>query len=117
MGDDTQPSADADSVGEFCRRHGFSRATFYNLRKAGRGPRVMKVNARILISREAGAEFRRRMEAEAEAEANIQRASAPRRSIADHGEPDDDDPDPSPASGRRDRRRAAPERRHSVTDT
>lgn len=53
---------DADSVKEFCRRHGFSPATFYNLRRAGLGPKIFKVGKRTLISREAGAEWRRMLE-------------------------------------------------------
>ena len=57
---------DAHSVPEFCRRHRICRATFYNLRRKGLAPRVMKVGNRTLISREAAAEWRRRMEAEAE---------------------------------------------------
>jgi excisionase family DNA binding protein len=53
---------DASSVAEFCRRHGISRATFYNWLKTGRGPAIMKVGGRTLISREAAAAWRRRME-------------------------------------------------------
>jgi len=55
---------DAYSVDEFCRRHNLCRASFYNLVKAGRGPRIMKVGSRTLISIEAAAEWRRRMESE-----------------------------------------------------
>ena len=53
------------SIGEFCAKHGISRATFYILRKEGRGPLEMKVGARRLISIEAAAAWRRRMEGEA----------------------------------------------------
>jgi predicted DNA-binding transcriptional regulator AlpA len=61
---DQLPLADtlAFSIPEFCRRHGISRAHFYNLSKAGDGPAVMRVGRRTLISAEAAAEWRRRME-------------------------------------------------------
>ncbi len=52
----------AFSIPEFCRRHGISRAHFYNLSKSGDGPAVMRVGRRTLISAEAAAEWRRRME-------------------------------------------------------
>jgi predicted DNA-binding transcriptional regulator AlpA len=54
----------AQTVDEFCADHGLCRATFYNLRSRGRGPRVMKVGARTLISSEAAADWRLQMEAE-----------------------------------------------------
>lgn len=53
----------AYSVAEFCAAHGISRATFYNLLKRGLGPRIMKLGSRTLISTEAAAEWRQRMEA------------------------------------------------------
>jgi hypothetical protein len=56
--------ADALTVDEFCSRHGISRRLFYDLQKQGRGPRIMKVNSRTLVSREAAAEWRRRVEAQ-----------------------------------------------------
>ena len=61
---DSFPLADAlaFSIPEFCRRHGISRAHFYNLSKSGDSPAVMRVGRRTLISAEAAAEWRRRME-------------------------------------------------------
>ena len=53
----------AFSIAEFCRRHGISRAHFYNLSKNGEAPAVMRVGRRALISVEAAAEWRIRMEA------------------------------------------------------
>ena len=50
------------TIDEFCQSHGISRATFYNLRKRGAAPRIMKVGARTLISADAAAEWRERME-------------------------------------------------------
>lgn len=56
---------DAMSIETFCRRHGFSRAMYYIMRDKGRAPREIKVGTRVLISREAAAEWRRRMERDA----------------------------------------------------
>jgi hypothetical protein len=56
--------AQAHTVEEFCQAHRISRGTFYNLLKDDRGPRVMKVGARTLVSNEAAADWRRRMESE-----------------------------------------------------
>ena len=56
------PEMLAFSIPEFCRRHGISRAHFYNLSKSGGAPTVMRVGRRTLISAEAAAEWRRRME-------------------------------------------------------
>ena len=54
---------DAMSLGEFCSRHGISRSSFYLLKKAGEAPRLMQVGDRVLISREAAAEWRHGREA------------------------------------------------------
>jgi hypothetical protein len=56
------PTRAVTSVDGFCREHRISRGHFYNLRKRGDGPAVMKVGRRTLISDEAAAEWRRRME-------------------------------------------------------
>ena len=50
------------SVAEFCHQHGISRGLFYTLAKEGRGPRMAKIGRRTLISHEAAAEWRARME-------------------------------------------------------
>jgi predicted DNA-binding transcriptional regulator AlpA len=50
------------SIQHFCITHGISRATFYNLIKKHLAPRLMKVGKRTLISAEATAEWRARME-------------------------------------------------------
>ena len=55
-------TAQAQTVDEFCQGHRISRGTFYNLLKDGRGPAVMKVGARTLVSTEAASEWRRAME-------------------------------------------------------
>jgi hypothetical protein len=56
---------DAYSILEFCRRHGISHGTYYNLKKSGLGPREAHVLRRILISKEAAADWRRAREGEA----------------------------------------------------
>ena len=56
------PEGLAFSIQGFCRSHGISRAHYYNLRKIGAAPAVMQVGRRTLISAEAAAEWRRRME-------------------------------------------------------
>lgn len=54
----------AYSVPEFCQQHRISRAMFYVLVRDGRGPRLMKVGKRTLISVEAAADWRKLMEAQ-----------------------------------------------------
>ena len=53
---------DAYSVDEFCRRHDLSRAYLYLLWRRGQGPRFMQVGARRIVSKEAGADWRRSLE-------------------------------------------------------
>jgi hypothetical protein len=55
----------AFTIDEFCHAHDLSRAFFYQWRKAGRGPRMMQVGARRLISIEAAQDWRRQMESTA----------------------------------------------------
>jgi predicted DNA-binding transcriptional regulator AlpA len=40
----------AFTIPEFCRRHGISRSTFYNLRRTGQGPRETRIGRRIIIT-------------------------------------------------------------------
>jgi predicted DNA-binding transcriptional regulator AlpA len=64
-----QPSTTARkawTIEEFCAAHGICRATYYNLKKAGKAPPVMKVGGRKqLISEEAATEWRAAMTAAA----------------------------------------------------
>ncbi len=53
---------DAYSIPEFCLRHGFSQAKYFQIAAVGEGPRVMRVGKRVLISREAATEWRRSRE-------------------------------------------------------
>jgi hypothetical protein len=51
-------------VTEFCAAHGIGRSLFYKLVENGRGPKLARVGRRTLISAEAAAEWRKRMEAD-----------------------------------------------------
>lgn len=53
----------AFSILQFCEDHDLSRATFYSLLRDGDAPETMRVRGRVLISREAAEQWRRRMEA------------------------------------------------------
>ena len=52
----------AFSVYGFCLAHGLSRSKFYEMRRAGAGPRIMKCGTRTLISVEAAQAWRRARE-------------------------------------------------------
>lgn len=72
------PERAAYSVNSFCKAHDFSRALFYRSLKEGWGPATMKCAGKTLVSVEAAAEWRRRMEERAnEARANGDGNGAP----------------------------------------
>lgn len=48
----------------FCSDHHISRSFLYKLIKEGQGPRLMKIGRRTLISTEAAADWRAKIEAE-----------------------------------------------------
>jgi predicted DNA-binding transcriptional regulator AlpA len=54
------------SVPVFLAEHGISRSLFYRLVQQGRGPRITKIAGRTLITAEAAADWRARMERETE---------------------------------------------------
>jgi predicted DNA-binding transcriptional regulator AlpA len=56
---------DADTLDDFCERHGFSRSMFYKLRAQGLAPAEFNVGKRVMISKEAGRAWRRQREAAA----------------------------------------------------
>jgi hypothetical protein len=58
---------DAYSIAEFCLRHRISSPLYFKMRKAGRGPREIRIGKKILISKESAADWRRAREAEATA--------------------------------------------------
>ena len=48
------------TIEEFSRAHGFSRATYYNMKKRKQGPDEMWVCGKIIITTEAAARWRKR---------------------------------------------------------
>ena len=52
---------DAYTIPEFCARHRFSRGGYYNLPPEDR-PDELRLGSRVLITREAAARWRRKME-------------------------------------------------------
>lgn len=53
------------TIPEFCAGHGnISKSFFHKLVNEGRGPRLMKIGRRTLISAEAAAAWRAQMEAQ-----------------------------------------------------
>jgi hypothetical protein len=70
------------SIPEFLDGHRISRSLLYRLIKEGRGPRITKIAGRTLISAEAAAEWRARMERETEQSARSPRAPGGRRQEA-----------------------------------
>jgi hypothetical protein len=57
-------SKSAQTINEFCEDNRICRATYYNLRKSGRGPKIIKIGAKTIITDENAAEWRARMQAE-----------------------------------------------------
>jgi hypothetical protein len=54
----------AKGIDQHCKANNYSRATYYNQRRLGKGPREMRVGNRVLITDEAEADWHRAMEAE-----------------------------------------------------
>ncbi|NEX63460.1 hypothetical protein [Noviherbaspirillum galbum] len=51
------------TIAQFCAEHGnISKSFFHKLVNDGKGPRIMKIGRRTLISAEAAAEWRSEME-------------------------------------------------------
>ena len=50
-------------IPSFCQAYGIGRSTLYRLWREGAGPVVMRVGRRVLISREAADDWRKRLEA------------------------------------------------------
>ncbi len=53
-----EPDKDAQTITQFCRSNGISRQFFYDLRKIGKGPDLMEMGAKKLISKEASKRWR-----------------------------------------------------------
>jgi predicted DNA-binding transcriptional regulator AlpA len=54
---------DAYSIQEFCQRYRLSQSFYFKMQNEGFRPRVMKVGGRVLISKEAVADWKREREA------------------------------------------------------
>jgi hypothetical protein len=52
-----------ETIDEFCDENRISRSLLYKMIREGRGPRLMKVGRRTLITHEAAEDWRRQMEA------------------------------------------------------
>ena len=70
----------ASTIKEFCKAHGISIPTYYELKKQGLGPAEMRMGAIVRISRESAAAWRAAREnpTEAEAEAAARTSEAMR---------------------------------------
>src|SRR5262245_27073413 len=58
----TEP--DAFTIDEFCAQHRLSKSFFYKLKTLGLAPATIKLGSKVLITREAAAEWRAAREAE-----------------------------------------------------
>lgn len=56
------------TIAQFCADHNISRTHLHNMQKAGKGPRLMRLGRRVLISAEAAADWRARLERDTETE-------------------------------------------------
>lgn len=65
----TAPESLAYTVATFCAARHISRGSFYNLLREGKGPRLMRIGTKPLISAEAAADWRKQMEADTAREA------------------------------------------------
>jgi len=55
----------AFNISQFCEGHQMSRAFFYQLLKEGRGPKVVRLGGKRLITAEAAREWRKKLDTEA----------------------------------------------------
>jgi hypothetical protein len=52
------------TIAKFCEDNSISRSTYYNLDKIGKGPRVIRLGQKIIITDQAEADWQREREAE-----------------------------------------------------
>jgi hypothetical protein len=67
---------DCFTIEEFCLRHRISPQLYYKMKQKGLTPREFRVGARVLISKEAAAEWRKEREKESAAAGRRQREAA-----------------------------------------
>lgn len=60
---------DVYDIPSFCERHRIGKSHYFNMRRDGLGPREMRVGGRVLISKEAAADWRKAREVASNAEA------------------------------------------------
>ncbi len=60
------------TVPQFCEDHQISKSFYYVLEKQGRAPRTIKLGRRVLITAEAAAAWRVRMEEESSAQQSVE---------------------------------------------
>lgn len=77
---------DAYSVQEFCDAHGISQGFYYVLKRRGEAPREMQVGRRRMVSKEAGADWRRARETNACACPDTDPAAAPAEAHQSHAQ-------------------------------
>ena len=65
----------AYSIAEFCSAHRISRSGFYNAIARGEAPATMRIGRRVLISREAAEDWRRRQTAAPPATEDVRSSS------------------------------------------
>jgi predicted DNA-binding transcriptional regulator AlpA len=68
---------DAHTIPSFCKSNAISESLFYSLKRQGKGPREIDLGGRILITREAEADWR--LEREAETARDKTKANAKRK--------------------------------------
>ena len=61
------------TIDEWCKDYNVSRGTFYNLKRLGKAPRLLRLNGGYRITPEADAEWRRDREADAARRSNAAR--------------------------------------------
>ena len=96
LNNDSSMSSDRDqlsrrgafSIAEWCRYRGICPATFYNHLQRGEMPAVVKIGRRTIITAEADAEWRLRMERQSVAGAPDGRASRVRQASFQQRLPD-----------------------------
>lgn len=52
----------AQDVNTFCETYGISRSMFYKLQRQGKGPRLLKIGKRTLVTIEAAEQWQQDME-------------------------------------------------------
>jgi hypothetical protein len=88
MAAQTKPlDIEAFTIDQFCLAHGISKRHFYDLKNAGKAPRLMQIDRSIRIARDAAADWRREREAEAAARNIKPKPNAPATGARPRGRP------------------------------